>query len=394
MIETKPEAREPRWPSTRRVALWCALAAASALVVVRFDDVVGILGVLGGIIEPLLVGAAIAYVLNLVMERWERIWFPSAKTGPLAAARRPVCLLLSLATIVGVVALVVLLVHQELGYAIGALWRGLLSAVETANETVGMAGTPTDPTLAGAFGTIERLAVNWQDALTNFVDEAGGVGALANSVFGWGGKLLGGVVDLVIAIVFALYVLMGKEAALSGFDRAARLVLPQRPYRVLTHVMAVANECFSRFIFGQCVEAIVLGCLCAVGMTVFRMPYGATVGLVVGVGALVPYVGAWLAGAVGALIVFSVDPMQAVWFIVFLLVLQQLDGHFVYPNVVGTATGVSSVWVLVAVFAGGMLCGLAGVLLSVPVVATIQRLAGEWADAREAKLRRDGNLLR
>ena len=131
-----------------------------------------------------------------------------------------------------------------------------------------------------------------------------------------------------------------------------------------------------------------LGCLCAIGMAVLRMPYAATVGLVVGVGALIPYVGAWLAGAIGALIVFSVEPMQAVWFLVFLVVLQQLDGHFVYPNVVGAATGVSSVWVLVTVFVGGSLFGLTGVLFSVPVIATIQRLCGEWADAREQQLAR------
>ena len=106
----------------------------------------------------------------------------------------------------------------------------------------------------------------------------------------------------------------------------------------------------------------------------------------VGVGALIPYVGAWMAGAIGALIVFSVEPMQAVWFLVFLVALQEVDGHFVYPNVVGVATGVSSIWVLVAVFAGGSLFGLTGVLLSVPVVATCQCLLGEWADAREAEL--------
>ena len=105
-----------------------------------------------------------------------------------------------------------------------------------------------------------------------------------------------------------------------------------------------------------------------------------------GVGALIPYVGAWMAGAIGALIVFSVEPMQAIWFLVYLVALQEVDGHFVYPNVVGAATGVSSIWVLVAVFAGGSLFGLVGVLMSVPVVATVQRLVGEWAEAREAEL--------
>ena len=377
-----------RYPPVRLVATWCAMAALAALAVLRFDDVMVALGVLWDIAGPLLLGAAIAYVLNLVMERWERLWFPSAAAGPLAALRRPVCLVLSLASVAAVAAIVVLLVHKELSDAIVALWRGVLAAARTADEALDAAGATQTPGIFGAIWSLADPAGNWQDTLMGFVRQTGGFDAVATSLFGWGGKFVSGLLGVIIAIVFSLYLLAGKEAAIGGFDRAARLVLPPDAYKLAAHVMAVANECFSNFIFGQCVEAVVLGCLCAIGMAVLRMPYAATVGLVVGVGALIPYVGAWLAGAIGALIVFSVEPMQAVWFLVFLVVLQQLDGHFVYPNVVGAATGVSSVWVLVTVFVGGSLFGLTGVLFSVPVIATIQRLCGEWADAREQQLAR------
>ena len=386
---TQRRERTDRYPSMRLVAQWCACVAVALLVVFRFDYVVSALGTLWGIASPLLAGAAIAYVLNLVMERWEAIWFPGVKGGPLAALRRPVCLVLSVATIAAAIAVVVMLVRVELFDAIQALWRGILSASEVAGETVEATGAPADSGLLSVLRGLANSSANWQHALENFVADSGGMSALASSLFGWGGKLLGGIVDFVIAIVFGLYLLAGKEAAVSGFDRAARLVLPEHAYRIVAYVASVANECFSRFIFGQCAEAVVLGTLCAIGMAILRMPYAATVGLVVGVGALIPYVGAWMAGAIGALIVFSVEPMQAVWFLVFLVVLQQLDGHFVYPNVVGVATGVSSIWVLVAVFAGGSLFGLAGVLMSVPVVATAQRLVGEWAEAREAELARE-----
>ena len=380
-----------RFPSTGHVAAWCAVAAAAALFVTRFDDVLKGLAVVGDIVGPLLAGAAIAYVLNLVMERWEAVWFPGAKQGPAAALRRPACLVLAVATLAGIVTAIVMLVHTELADAIAALWQGVISAALAAGEMADAAGAPADSSTLGMLRSFTRVAGDWQTALANFVDRAGGVQAVATSLFGWGGKFVGGLVSLLIAVVFALYLLAGKEAATSGFDRAARLVLPRGAYEICAYVVSVANECFSRFIFGQVVEAIVLGCLCAVGMAIFRMPYAATVGLVVGVGALIPYVGAWTAGAIGALIVYSVDPMQAVWFLVFLVVLQQLDGHFVYPNVVGVATGVSSIWVLVAVFAGGSLFGLAGVVLSVPIVATCQRLVGEWADRREVLVaRRDG----
>lgn len=375
-----------RYPPTRLVATWCAIAALAALAVLRFDDVLVALGVIWDIVGPLLLGAAIAYVLNLVMERWERIWFPKKKSGPLHVLRRPVCLVLSLASVAGVIALIVLLVHRELSDAVLALWRGLLSAGRVADDALDAAGATQSPEIFNSLWSLVGSARDWQGALMNIVQQVGGFDAVATSLFGWGGKLVSGLLGIIIAFVFSLYLLAGKEGAIGGFDRAARLVLPKDVYERAAHVASVANECFSNFIFGQCVEAVVLGCLCAIGMAVLRMPYAATVGLVVGVGALIPYVGAWLAGAIGALIVFSVDPMQAVWFLVYLVVLQQLDGHFVYPNVVGAATGVSSAWVLVAVFVGGSLFGLTGVLFSVPVVATLQRVAREWADTREKQL--------
>ena len=381
----RPE-RTSHYPTTGLVARWCAVAAIALLVVIRFDSVLDALGVIAEILAPLLAGAAFAYVLNLVMERWESIWFPNVRRGLLAALRRPVCLMLSVASVAAVIAVVVMLVREELVDAIAALWRGILSASEVASETVQASGAPADSTLLGSLRELARSSSSWQRALESYIEESGGVGALATSLFGWGVKLVGGLVSFLISVVFGLYLLAGKEAAQAGFDRAARLVLPSHLCQIVSHVASVANECFSRFIFGQCAEACVLGSLCAIGMAILGMPYAATVGLVVGVGALIPYVGAWMAGAIGALIVFSVEPMQAVWFLVFLVALQEVDGHFVYPNVVGVATGVSSIWVLVAVFAGGSLFGLTGVLLSVPVVATCQCLLGEWADAREAEL--------
>ena len=381
----RPE-RTSHYPTTGLVARWCAVAALALLVVIRFDFVLRALSVIADILGPLVAGAAIAYVLNLVMERWESVWFPSARTGLLAALRRPVCLVLAVASVAAVAVVVVLLVREELADAISALWRGVLSASEVASETVQASGAPADSTLLGMLRSLANSSSDWQRAFESFVAESGGLGAVATSLFGWGGKLVGGLVSLLIAVVFGLYLLAGKERAVAGANRAARLLLPEHAYRIVAHVASVANECFSRFIFGQCAEACVLGSLCAIGMALLGMPYAATVGLVVGVGALIPYVGAWTAGAIGALIVSSVEPIQGVWFLVYLVVLQQLDGHFVYPNVVGVATGVSSIWVLVAVFVGGSLFGLAGVLFSVPVVATCQRLVGEWADAREAAL--------
>ena len=137
----------------------------------------------------------------------------------------------------------------------------------------------------------------------------------------------------------------------------------------------MANQSFSRFITGQCIEAVILGTLCAIGMAIFGMPYAVAVGACVGLTALVPVFGAWLGGAIGFLMILTVDPMQAVWFVVFLVILQQLESHLIYPNVVGASVGLPGIWVFAAVLVGGALFGVVGMFLGVPTVATLRTLA-------------------
>ncbi|WP_158309941.1 AI-2E family transporter [Eggerthella sp. YY7918] len=377
MAEPRPFLPDDRRSLVRATVAVFAAVTAAALVVVRFDEVLAVFGVLWGVLVPLLAGSAVAYVLNLIMVRWERIYFPRSKSRVVAATRRPVCIVLSVASVAALVALVVWAVGGELRHAGEALLQGaawVAGALSQVMEGDGLLSALLSGDAASWRTTVEQMA-------ERIVSEAGGARNLASLLVGAGGRVAGGVVDVVVAAIFALFLLFDKERVLTGLDSLGRAVLSERAYGRTLHVCAVANECFSRFVSGQCLESTILGLLCAIGMQVLGLPFAGSVGLCVGVTSLVPFIGAWVGGIVGALMILSVSPMQAVWFVVFLVILQQIEGHVIYPNVVGATVDVPGIQVFVAVFVGGSLFGILGVLLSVPVVATARRLLHERREA-------------
>lgn len=354
----------------RNALIVVAAAALAALAVVKIDAIMAVLVVLWKLVSPLLFGAGLAYFVNLVMRKLEKSLF-SRTTSPLAAKlRRPVCMVLSLALIAGFIALVVTLVASELGDAFKALGAGIMTALQASQDWLSEEATAL---LAPFLGSQQSL----MDSVSAAVKEMGGLDGIVSTALSVGKGVSGTVVDGIVTLVFALYLLAGKESVLAGTHTLMHRLLPEKTAEYLIHAAHVADESFSRFILGQCLEGCILGCLCALGMKILGIPYAAAVGLCVGMTSLVPLVGAWVGGALGALMILSVDPMQAVWFVVFLVVLQQIEGHLIYPNVVGTSVGVPSIWVLVSVFIGGSLFGILGVFLGVPVVAVIRRLVKE-----------------
>jgi predicted PurR-regulated permease PerM len=177
-----------------------------------------------------------------------------------------------------------------------------------------------------------------------------------------------------LGFIFSIYALTGKEKLKGQFTRLAEAYLGDAWQNRALPVLDVANECFHSYIVGQVVEAIIIGVLCTAGMWVLRLPYAAMVGTVVGFTALIPVFGCYLGAAVGALMCLAVSPMKALIFLVFICVLQQLEGNLIYPRVVGTSLGLPGIWVLAAVTVGGGIGGIAGMLFSVPLAATIYRL--------------------
>lgn len=340
------------------------------------------LGAAWAAVFPLILGCVIAFLVNLIMGRLECVYFPSAQCGLLASSRRPVCLIASFVVIAAVIALIVNLILPELKASAGVIKEGTLMV---AGDLYGWAEQNVD-LVASAFGAanIEELERAFTDFVTNVSNgDTAGLMSMVESVFSTAGSIVHNVFAFVVALVFSLYLLIDKERVFKGVDTLIELFVPARFAASLRHAGHVANQSFSRFITGQCIEAVILGTLCAIGMALFGMPYAVAIGACVGLTALVPVFGAWLGGAIGFLMILTVDPMQAVWFIVFLVVLQQLESHLIYPNVVGASVGLPGIWVFAGVLVGGALFGVVGMFVGVPTIATIRTLAID----RAAKIR-------
>ena len=202
----------------------------------------------------------------------------------------------------------------------------------------------------------------------------------------WGAttSLLSGVVNVLLAFVFAMYLLAQKEAVCTHLKRLVTTVLPRQKAQRVLYIAKLSNQTFTNFISGQTIEAVIIGVLCFIGMLIFKMPYAGVVSVIVGATALVPVFGAWLGGGFGAFLILLTEPVKALWFIVFIVVLQQLEGNLIYPKVVGKSVGLPGILVLMAVTIGGGAFGVLGMLLCVPVCAVLYSLYCEFLHKKQA----------
>lgn len=201
-----------------------------------------------------------------------------------------------------------------------------------------------------------------------------GIGSTVSFAMGAVSTVAAVVMNLVIGGIFAIYLLAGKERLQAQSNRFLKRYVRPSWNEKLYYVLGVADECFNRYIVGQCTEAVILGALCAAGMLLFRFPYAVMTGVVIGVTALIPVAGAYIGGAVGFLLILSESPMKALLFLVYLVVLQQLEGNLIYPRVVGSSIGLPGIWVLAVVTVGGGIFGIPGMLIGVPLAATVYRI--------------------
>lgn len=358
-------------------------AALAALCVARFNDVCGIIGTVWGAFEPLVVGAVLAYLLNFIAAWLESVWFPRSKSSLVAKTRRPICVILAIAAVTLALVALTTYVGGEFKSVGSAIISGLSNAVSMASQAI--AGLP------GAENLPVIDSTTWDSLGQKALAAVGGANEALRIVGRASGEVAHGALSLLLGMVFALYLLLDKDRVHAGAMRALQLVPERLGRNHVLHICSITNDCFSRFIRGQCIEAVILGTLCAIGSAILHFPYAASIGLIVGVTSLIPFAGAWIGGIVGAAMIFSQDPLQAVQFVVFLIVLQQIEGHLIYPNVVGQSVGLPSIWVFVAVVAGGSLFGLLGVLLGVPVISTVRTLVMEHFAQEDARAESEGD---
>ena len=357
----------------RPIIGYILLIAALILGIQNITVVVTVLQTVAGVLQPLILGAVIAYILNILMKKLEKIYFPKSKNSLINKTKRMVCIILSLLLVIGILGLVMGLVLPELAGAFAVIAESVPVYYE---KLVAWLMTYSDK-----FPVIEEyingLQLDWSQITKNLVMYAtSGVGGIFNSAISVVSVVVGGIVNFVIALIFAIYLLAGKEKLSAQLKRVLAAYLSEKKRAQLAQMVAVADNTFSSFIVGQCTEAVILGSLCTIGMWILRFPYAPMTGAFIGVTALIPVAGAYLGAGVGAFMIMTVDPMKALLFLIFIVCLQQLEGNLIYPKVVGSSVGLPALWVLAAVTVGGGINGIFGMLLGVPIAATLYKLIG------------------
>ncbi len=353
-------------------AITAGLVAALYLFVYYWEKIAAFLAALFRAASPLLVGAIVAYLVNILMVRYEKHYFPKKKKGFLAKSRRPVCLIGAFLTLLAVIALVVALIIPQLSSCIQLLFEALPGAIQRI----------VDWAKKWRLFSPEVLAV-----LENF-DWQSRIGAIAKALTSGVGDVMGVVVKVVtsvisgavtgfLSLIFSIYLLGSKDTIGRQAKNAARHYLPAGAYEKTIYVCRVLNEAFHRYIVGQCTEAVILGVLCTVCMIIFGLPFPTMIGALIAFTSLIPIAGAYIGAALGALLILAVSPIEALMFLVLIVVLQQFEGNLIYPRVVGASTGLPSIWVLAAITVGGGIFGVLGMLLGVPIAAAAYRILRE-----------------
>lgn len=357
-------------------------AAALVLLVIYSGTVWGGIEMFVGILTPFLVGGAIAFVLNLPMSWVEKKWFGRWNGKVASKIKRPISMVIAILIICLIIALIFLLVIPqigeslaELGVQIPAFFNSTLAALtKLANEY---------PEILEEVKKLQNIKIDWDTVINTVVDFLkNGMGNVLTVTVTAAGSLIGGIVNTFIAFIFAIYILAQKENLGRQRDKLLDAYLPELWSARIKKVMKLMFKNFSKFVSGQCIEAVILGCMFVVAMAIFGFPYAVMVGTLIAVTALIPVVGAFIGCFVGAFLILINDPIQAVWFIVMFLIIQQIEGNLIYPRVVGSSVGLPSIWVLVAVSVGGSLFGVAGMLLFIPLLSTVYALVKENANKK------------
>lgn len=329
---------------------------------------------IGSVIFPFALGGAIAFVLNVPMHFLEEKFFGKAKKAEKKWAlklARPVSLLTTILFVVGIIGIVIFVVVPELGRTVMNLGKTLQEFVPQA-QTWAIQMFQENEELVKWISSME---FKWDEILKNGMDFLrNGAGSVLGSTVEVAKSVVSGVSTFFIAFVFSCYILLQKEKLNVQVRKLMKAFMPDDWREILLALSSVTYKTFSSFLTGQCVEAIILGSMFFIVMTIFRMPYTLLISVLIAFTALIPIFGAFIGCAVGAFLIFMINPTQALIFVGMFLVLQQIEGNFIYPHVVGNSVGLPSIWVLVAVSVGGSLMGLVGMLIFIPLVSVVYTL--------------------
>ena len=364
-------------------------AALVVLALIKFDLLCQAAVFLISICKPFLLGAVIAFIINLPMRFYEKKLFDRESIKPatrekLAKIKRPVSLVLALISVVLVLVLVMVTVIPQLVATVQVLVKEIPIFAEEA--VVFLEGAfASNPELLAQLNTVKIPEFNWQEifqSVWNFLRN--GMGNMLTSTFSVASSIVSGVVNFFIALIFSFYILMQKEKLSDQCRRLVKAYAKPSVYEWIMKVAALLYQNFSRFLTGQCTEAIVLGALFVIVMSIFRFPFAFMIGVLIAFTALIPVVGAFIGCGIGAFLILVDSPSKVIGFLILFIILQQVEGNLIYPHVVGNSVGLPYIWVLAAVTIGGSLMGVAGMLIFIPLLSTVYALLKEDVNKRNA----------
>ena len=372
----------------KKLMLLIVFAAAVWIGLQNVNILVGIFWMIIGMLQPLIAGACIAYIINVPMRAIENALFvrlpgPKGRENKiLKAIRRPVSLFLAIVLIVGVLVVSIFIIGPELGKTFSSLMQSIppfLTDLQKKVENL----LQKYPELVAQ---INKIEFDWPSMIQNSITFiTNGASGFLNSTIGIAGTVANGMMNTVFAFIFAMYMLLQKEKLCGQGRRLLYALLPERRGDSVMSVMTLSHRIFSKFISGQCLEAFILGSMFFVAMSLFRFPYALMISVMVMILALIPIVGPFIACVLGALLILISDPIQAIWFIVLFQVLQQIEGNFIYPHTIGGSIGLPPLWVLFAVTVGGAAMGIFGILLFIPRCSVVYTLVREGVRRRLRK---------
>lgn len=340
------------------------------------------LKIIAGILSPFFLGGALAFILNVPVRAFERRLKGIQKQG----VRRLVAIILTFVSFILVLTLVFWLLIPQISQTVQSLIPKLVEFFQNVEKWIKDFLAENPELMQWVNENTELEKFDWAGLIEKAMTMVGNsVSTIANSAFSAIGSVAGAVVDMVIGVVFALYCLFRKEILARQCRRVAYSFLPEKACDDIIRILRLTNSTFSNFLSGQCVEVCILGCMFAIAMMIFRLPYIPLVSVLVAVTAFIPVVGAFVGCIFGAFFILVDNPIQAVWFVAMFLVLQQIENNVIYPRVVGTSIGLPGMWVLVAVSIGGEIMGVAGMFLMIPLASVAYTLMREITDKRLAK---------
>lgn len=319
------------------------------------------------IFMPFIIGAMMAFVLNVLLNVVENKLFKKLNkknTKTWKKLKRPISLVTTFIIIIAIIALILGLIIPQLKNTVELFTENFDSYKTQSVELLEKVGIEKK-TINKLNNNIENI----QEEATKYISKNSD--KIMQTTVGVATTVAGTVTTIVLGMVFAIYILLKKEDLTRQFKKLARAYLPEKRQTTLKEISTLSNKTFGNFVSGQCIEALIIGLLCFIGMLILQIPYAPTIAVLVGFTALIPVFGAFIGTAIGAFLILMVDPTKALVFVIFIIILQQLEGNLIYPKVVGNSVGLPGIWVMVAVTVGASIGGILGMLLSVPVCSIL-----------------------